>query len=244
MALVVCPDCGRQVSDAAPSCPSCGRPIASADAFSARMAAPGLPAATAEPTPKWYHRTFVVGILLLLFFPLGAILLWTAPRTGFLTKLGGTVVFGIIWLAIIGAGHHDHSTAAADTSSGDTQNSSALYKMVHASDQPAQPVQATRVAVNTLLSEYSSNEVRADANYKGRWITTTGYVGDVKKDMLDNVYMTVGTGAEIEFPIVQCFVAKDQIPYSTVYSKGSKVTVTGRVDGLLMNVIVKDCRFQ
>lgn len=28
MALIQCPDCGRQVSDGAPSCPGCGRPIA------------------------------------------------------------------------------------------------------------------------------------------------------------------------------------------------------------------------
>jgi hypothetical protein len=30
MALVKCPDCGREVSDAAPSCPGCGRPVAAA----------------------------------------------------------------------------------------------------------------------------------------------------------------------------------------------------------------------
>jgi hypothetical protein len=28
MALIQCPDCGKQVSDQAPSCPQCGRPIA------------------------------------------------------------------------------------------------------------------------------------------------------------------------------------------------------------------------
>lgn len=28
MALIACPDCGNQVSDAAPTCPRCGRPIA------------------------------------------------------------------------------------------------------------------------------------------------------------------------------------------------------------------------
>lgn len=28
MALIACPDCGRQVSDIATSCPQCGRPIA------------------------------------------------------------------------------------------------------------------------------------------------------------------------------------------------------------------------
>jgi len=27
MALVKCPDCGRDVSDAAPTCPGCGRPM-------------------------------------------------------------------------------------------------------------------------------------------------------------------------------------------------------------------------
>jgi hypothetical protein len=28
MPLVTCPDCGKEVSDQAPSCPSCGRPLA------------------------------------------------------------------------------------------------------------------------------------------------------------------------------------------------------------------------
>lgn len=27
MALVKCPDCGREVSDVAPTCPGCGRPL-------------------------------------------------------------------------------------------------------------------------------------------------------------------------------------------------------------------------
>ena len=30
MALIQCPDCGRGVSDAAPTCPGCGRPLAAA----------------------------------------------------------------------------------------------------------------------------------------------------------------------------------------------------------------------
>lgn len=30
MALVTCPDCSKQVSDAAPACPGCGRPMAAA----------------------------------------------------------------------------------------------------------------------------------------------------------------------------------------------------------------------
>lgn len=30
MALTTCPDCGREVSDAAPACPGCGRPMKAA----------------------------------------------------------------------------------------------------------------------------------------------------------------------------------------------------------------------
>lgn len=30
MALIRCPDCGREVSDAAAACPNCARPLASA----------------------------------------------------------------------------------------------------------------------------------------------------------------------------------------------------------------------
>jgi len=33
MALITCPDCAQQISDAAPTCPHCGRPSASATAL-------------------------------------------------------------------------------------------------------------------------------------------------------------------------------------------------------------------
>jgi hypothetical protein len=204
------------------------------------MAARG-PVLAVPSRPKWYHRTVVVALALLLFFPLGAVLLWTAPRTGFLTKLGGTLLFGFIFLAVLGARDADHTARshATDTSNG-TGNASILYQMSH----PAQPAQATTVQIGTLLSEYRTNEVRADSAYKGQWVTTTGIVGEVKKDVLDSVYITVGTGEEFEIPEVQCFVANDQIGAAARFSKGNKVTVTGRVDGLMMNVLEKDCRFQ
>jgi hypothetical protein len=209
-------------------------------AFEARMAAPGPPRAVASQ-PKWYHHTIVVALTLLFFFPIGALLLWTAPKTGLLTKLGGTFFFGIIFLFVLAARNADH-TATADTTNASTGsgNASKLYQLTHPATPPAE---TTKVQVGTLLSEYRTNEVRADSAYKGQWITTTGIVGEVKKDIMDSVYVTVGTGAEFEIPEIQCFVADDQIHNAARLSKGNKVTVTGRVDGLMMNVLVKDCRF-
>lgn len=48
MALVKCPDCGREVSDAAPTCPECGKP---------------LKAQTIERTGKKWKSVIVVGAL-------------------------------------------------------------------------------------------------------------------------------------------------------------------------------------
>ncbi len=44
MPLIACPDCGKQVSEQAPSCPQCGRPIAT-------QPSPAPVPAPAFPTP-------------------------------------------------------------------------------------------------------------------------------------------------------------------------------------------------
>ncbi len=100
---------------------------------------------------------------------------------------------------------------------------------------------AITLPIATLLGEYKDNEVRADGKYKGKRVQVTGTVGNIKKDMLNSIYITVGTGKQFEIPIVQCFVKKGQTAKASALSKGAQVTVRGRVDGLMMNVLVKEC---
>jgi curli biogenesis system outer membrane secretion channel CsgG len=98
--------------------------------------------------------------------------------------------------------------------------------------------------VTDILSVYKENEVRADQQFKGNLVQITGKVGEVKKDILDDMYVTVGTGARYEIPVVQCMLDEAQAGRAAQLSKGADVTVRGRVDGLLMNVIVRDCKIQ
>ncbi|EYF06000.1 OB-fold protein [Chondromyces apiculatus] len=98
-----------------------------------------------------------------------------------------------------------------------------------------------RVPIEKLLGEYKDNEVRADGEFKGQLVQVTGVVGDVKKDITDSIYVIVGTGQPFEIPEVQCCVADGQEKRAAALSKGSKVTVRGRVDGLMMNVLFRDC---
>lgn len=99
------------------------------------------------------------------------------------------------------------------------------------------------VDIRTLLSEYSDNEVRADSAFKGRYVHFDGVVNDVKRDILNTIYVTFGTGRMLEVPQVQCFFSEAQAPQAARLSKGAKVSVRGRVDGLMVNVLLRDCAF-
>ncbi|WP_395854744.1 zinc-ribbon domain-containing protein [Cystobacter fuscus] len=102
-------------------------------------------------------------------------------------------------------------------------------------------VDAKQVELRTLLAEYTDNEVRADASFKGKLIQTSGVVDDVKRDVLNTVYVIVGTGKRYEVRQVQCFLDEDNAQTVASLTKGSRVTIRGRVEGLMMNVLVKDC---
>jgi hypothetical protein len=95
--------------------------------------------------------------------------------------------------------------------------------------------------ITDILSAYKNNEVRADNIYKGKIIKVTGIVDSIKKDIMDDLYVTIGTGARFEIPQVQAFFGDSQNSKLSNLNSGENVTVVCRVSGLMMNVIVKDC---
>ncbi len=99
----------------------------------------------------------------------------------------------------------------------------------------------TKVNINSILKAYESNEVGADNQYKGRYIEVTGLIGDIKKDILDNLYVTIGTGKQFEIPQIQAFFDDSMNSQLGQLRKGNNITITGKVDGLMMNVLMKDC---
>ncbi|MCY1083423.1 OB-fold protein [Archangium lansingense] len=113
-----------------------------------------------------------------------------------------------------------------------------------ASQMSSLPDEAVKmVHLREILSEYRDNEVRADSHFKGRVIQTAGYVRDVKRDILGKIFVTVGTGQQLEIPVVQCAFSDAHAQKAASLSKGTPVGIRGRVDGLMMNVLVKDCVF-
>jgi len=102
---------------------------------------------------------------------------------------------------------------------------------------------ATPVDLATMLKDYKENEVRADGQYKGKFVQITGKANEIKKDFTDSIIVSVGvTGAQFEHPIANCYVGKAQTAQASALAKGAKVTVKGRVDGfVVMNVVMRQC---
>jgi len=107
--------------------------------------------------------------------------------------------------------------------------------------QKAKTAPAADVDLPTLLADYKANEVRADGLYKDKSFRVTGTVGDVKKGLGGGMYVTVGTGKPFEIPEVQCHLDEAEVAKASALKKGGKVTVSGRVTGLMMHVQMNPC---
>jgi len=97
--------------------------------------------------------------------------------------------------------------------------------------------------LNSILSEYKDNEVRADSEYKGKTVEFSGIASAIAKDITDNIYITVGHGEWLEMPEIQCFFDDNLARQAAQITKGQRVRLRGRVQGKMMNVLIKDCEF-
>ena len=93
-----------------------------------------------------------------------------------------------------------------------------------------------------LYQEYSDNEVAADKKYKNKVLVVTGTVDRIAKDITDNIYVTLKGDEYIGD--VQCFFADDHTDEAAKFTKGMTITVKGKCDGKMMNILVRGCSVQ
>lgn len=212
----------------------------------------GMPPGGGPPpsSEAWYQSVPAVLLLLFCCFPVGLVLVWTSPKFSQTAKIAISAIFGVFTLAgVVGGALQPQPNVATERPTPGiaaptiTSTATATAPRSAVTAKPVPTVTATVVPIATLLSEYKSNEVRSDAQYKGKIIQTTGIVGEVKKDILGSIYVTLGTGAAFELPVAQCFFDDRLAQQAASLNKGSKITVRGRVEGLMMNVLIKDAEF-
>lgn len=149
--------------------------------------------------------------------------------------IGVAVVFvGLIILGMIIG--DDTKSAKVET----TASNEPVQATTPAVAQPKEEV--ITVGVEELCTSYEKNEVAADKKYKGKLIKITGKVDDIKKDILDDLYVTLKRQKDFELCQPQCFFDDEHEDQLANLNKGQTVTIIGRADGLFMNVIIREAR--
>ena len=96
------------------------------------------------------------------------------------------------------------------------------------------------VRASELISAYRSSESRADTSYRSKVVSVRGGV----VDFAGRTFITLATGSATEVPELQCNLKSGQGTRASRLGKGSRVTVRGKVRGLLFNVQLDDCEIQ
>lgn len=111
---------------------------------------------------------------------------------------------------------------------------------------PSPSVEPTiQITATDLLAAYEENQVNADNQYKGKLLEVTGIIDDIGTDIMDDVYVTINNGDEYAFTCVQCFFKnKDEIAKVSNLKPGSEITIVGKCDGEVFNVLLKDCKIK
>ena len=159
------------------------------------------------------------------------------PKKGLSGAAIALIVIGVL-LALGGGSCAFCIFLGVAASSGSSKSASS--PMGGSPSQPAQP--AITVTAAELIAAYKANEISADDKYKGRLVNVaSGFVAEVKKDILDKPYVAVGTGATFEFPRIQCHLRHDQVSRAGTLQKGARIAVRGIVSGLMGSVQIRDC---
>jgi hypothetical protein len=175
----------------------------------------------------WYNRKWLVILLCIFFFPVGLYALWKGNVFGTAAKMGITVVIGILVIGNVAARMQEQSGG------GNSYNTS--HTDVSVTTQPAISIDAP-----TLIQEYQDNEVKADNAYKGQRIRVTGKVGDIGKDIMDDIYVTLKSNSQYSISSVQCFISDANVAANL--KKGQQITVEGDCEGLMMNVLIQNAQ--
>jgi hypothetical protein len=97
-----------------------------------------------------------------------------------------------------------------------------------------------KVTAATLINDYKANEVRADNKWKDHNVAVTGIVSNVSKDAFGGIYVLLGTGAQFEINEVHCQFPRKLASQAAALSKGDKVTINGKVTGMVIASVMLD----
>lgn len=151
-----------------------------------------------------------------------------------------SVIAIFVILGVIGSIGGNKNTATTSTNDSSTTAS----KENATEESTTKKEESITVSAADLAKAYEDNEVNADKSYKGKNAIITGTIRDIGVS-LGQTYIVLDSEVEFSITDIQCFF-KDQTEIDKVaqLSKGSTVTVEGKIDGKSINVGVNNCKLK
>jgi hypothetical protein len=106
---------------------------------------------------------------------------------------------------------------------------------------PPLPRQYPWLSATQLVAMYIQNEVAADAALRGKRVAVEGVATKIGRDILDDAYVALGTNTPLTFRQVQAFFPPSREGQIVSFRPYQAVAMVCRVDGLMGNVLLKDC---
>ena len=196
MALIKCPECGKEISDKARSCPHCGNPIrrngmADSDASFHSMS-------TSEKSKKFYEKGWFCILMLILFFPVGLFLMW---KYKIFSQTVRTIITVFIAIAFVGNvllnSIADSGNQEAETTTQNTEKSNKVTTESQKETDNSENGQVNTVPIDfeKELEVFSSNEylyiTNSDlntysVNMEGVKVYVVTQIDDIKADMIQS----------------------------------------------------------
>lgn len=225
MPRVLCPKCSSSVNDWLAVCPACGFGIAAARAgfeYQPQTAETLLRAGRLKPCKECGHDVSVSAR--------------TCPKCGKPYPTGGLTLPAKVFLAMLGL--FVIGQVLSSTSSKSRDRASVRQAGSRTNERLALSVSAER-----LFDDYQANEVAADNIYKGRPLIVTGVIDGIRKDFMDNTYVTLTTANP--FMSVHANLRPTEVSAVTSLAKGMGVRLICVGSGMIVgSPMLKNCVLQ
>ena len=201
-----------------------------------------IPVVREKETSQWYQHPATVGIVMVFFFPIGLVLLWTHPIWKRQTKIAVSCIVGFV--VLLAMARRESTPQYVEPGQNNADRPVAVQQqMGNGVDRPAaeqQQKEATiSISADDLMQAYKDNQIAADQAYKGKILIVKGTINKMGGD--NQPFVLLDTNEP--FKAVQCVFPRGSESSLASLRTGQTIRIEGRCDSMLysMNVFLQNC---
>ena len=147
-----------------------------------------------------------------------------------LTVIGVLIVLGIVGSAAGGESKIGNSTGKEEKSVAESVD-----------QQQGEKEEILEVDTKSFVAEFDENQLAAETKYEDKLVKFTGYIDNISEGIMGEYYVIIQPTADEYYmgTSIQCYFDNKEDLLSL--KNGQKVTLRGKIDTQMMNVLVKSC---